>query len=201
MGHGNATFEDTVAGLQAEQPHVSTCLANLCQNPHQHLVRRWNWKSSMFSTLCRGGIFFAVNLTAGWRAASGAMLAESVYRFAAAGFYGAITQHFRKAHPRWLASLVVGLGVPMVSHTIEIAIHWLRGTPNLRTSISVSIVFTIITTLFNLHAMRQGILLVGLGSSSALDDLRAVPHAILSFVTSGFGLNSIRSNQLYEKAD
>ncbi len=30
------------------------------------LVRRWNWKTALLSTLVRGSIFFSVNLTASW---------------------------------------------------------------------------------------------------------------------------------------
>jgi hypothetical protein len=37
-------------------------------------------------------------------AAEGAMLAEFVYRGITAGFYGALTQAFRKAAPVWKAS-------------------------------------------------------------------------------------------------
>ena len=99
-----------------------------------------------------------------------------------AGFYGAITQQFRGAEPRWAAVWVVGAGIPVVSHTIEFAVHWLRGTPHLRSSVLASVCFTIFSTLFNLHAMREGVLLAGEGSGSLLADLRSIPRVMRSLV-------------------
>ena len=163
-------------------PSVAECLAGLWRHPRETLLMRWNWKASLFSSLCRGGLFFAANAGAGLDAALGAMYAEFAYRSLTAGFYGAITQQFRRAEPRWLAASMVGAGVPLVSHAIEFAVHWLRGTPHLRSSIAASVVFTIVSTLFNLHAMREGVLVVGEGSSSLRADLRRLPRVIFSFV-------------------
>ena len=91
------------------------------------------------SSLWRGSIFLLVNLRSGPKAALGAMLAEFAYRGVTAGFYGALTQAFRSAQPRWLAIL----SIPAMSHTFEFLVHWLRGTPNLRSSIAASLVFTL----------------------------------------------------------
>ena len=122
------------------------------------------------------------NAGAGVDAALGAMYTEFLYRSVTAGFYGAITQQFRRAEPRWLAAFVVGAGIPLVSHAIEFTVHWLRGTPNLRASIAASVAFTIVSTLFNLHAMREGVMVVGEGSGSLFEDLRSLPRVIFSFV-------------------
>lgn len=138
----------------------------------------------MFSSLCRGLVFLLVNLSAGLEAASGAMLAEFAYRASTAGFAGALTQAFRAAEPRWAAAV----GIPLLSHVLEFSIHWIRGTPNLRLSIGASLVFTVFSTLFNLHAMRRGVLVVGRGSKPLVADLRALPMVILTFVNSGLGL-------------
>jgi hypothetical protein len=134
----------------------------------------------------RGGIFFSVTLNAGVNAALGAMYAEFAYRSITAGFYGALTQNFRKAEPRWQASLVAGIGIPIFSHTIEFAIHSLRGTPNLRANILASVCFTVISTLFNLHAMREGVLVVGDNGGSIGSDMRSLPKTIFTFLLSGF---------------
>jgi hypothetical protein len=79
---------------------------------------------------------------------------------------------------------LVGAGIPVVSHSIEFAVHWLRGTPHLRSSVLASVCFTIVSTLFNLHAMREGVLLAGEGSASLLADLRSIPRVIRSLVFS-----------------
>ena len=130
---------------------VRDAVARLLANPHELLIRHWNWKSAVFSSTIRAGIFFATNLTAGWRTATAAMFAEFAYRSITAGFYGAMTQAFREAEPEWAAAFTVMLLVPTVSHSIELAVHLLRGTPNLLASLCASIIFTMVFTQFNLY--------------------------------------------------
>ena len=168
-------------------------LVALLRDPVPTLVRQWNWKSAIFSSLCRAAVFFFANLSSGIEAATGALVAEFLYRSVSAGFYGALTQAFRKSEPRWAATLVVLIGVPGVSHAIEFCLHWLRGTPNLRASILASLVLTLISTSFNLHAMRGGVLVVGSGEQSLADDMRSLPKTIWTFITSGFGFRALRS--------
>jgi hypothetical protein len=149
------------------------------------LVRTWNWKSAVFSSTLRAGIFFSTNLTAGWRAATGAMMAEFIYRAATAGFYGAITQAFRRAEPPWTAGVVVMILLPVSSHSVELAVHLLRGTPKLAASLIASVGMTIVSTLFNLYAMRRGALVVGQEGKSVRSDLRRMPRLICGFVAAG----------------
>lgn len=166
----------------ARETFADVSLSLLC-NPYDMVIRRWNWKSAFFSSLSRGLIFLFVNLTAGWSAASGASLAELSYRASTSGFAGALTQAFRSAEPRWAAAV----GLPIVSHLFEFLIHWLRGTPNLVGSITASLVFTFFSTLFNLHAMRRGVLTVGRGSKSLLGDLKSLPMTMFTFLRTGMG--------------
>jgi hypothetical protein len=140
---------------------VAGVLAGLTQRPFDYLIRRGHWKAALFSSVFRSAIFFAANFSAGWEAAYGAAWAEFLYRAVAAGFYGSLTQAFRQARPVWLATLTAVLLLPAMQHLIELALHWLRGTPNLRASILASVAFTICSTLFNLHSMRRGVLVVG----------------------------------------
>jgi len=148
---------------------------NLWRNPGELLVRRWNWKSALYSSLCRSSLFFAVNFTAGWEAALWAMAAEFAYRSVSAGFYGALTQSFRHVEPRWQGMVVATMVLVSLSHSIEFVIHWLRGTPNLLGSSAASGCFTVLSTLFNLHAMRRGILVTGREGHGLLTDLRLLP--------------------------
>jgi ABC-type amino acid transport system permease subunit len=169
----------------------SGVLRDVLSNPYEMVIRRWNWKSAVFSSLCRALVFLLVNLNAGLHAASGAMLAEFLYRACTAGFCGSLTQTFRKAHPRWAAAVLI----PVCSHVLEFFIHWYRGTPNLRVSILASLGFTVISTLFNLHAMRRGVLVVGAESKSIAGDMRAMPREIFTFLKSGMGLLSAAESQ------
>ncbi len=76
--------------------------------------------------------------------------------------------------------------LPLLSHSLEAAVHYLRGTPNLKTSIVASVCFTVISTLFNFHAMRRGILVThGEDTGTFLSDLKRIPLAIALFVAAG----------------
>jgi hypothetical protein len=158
---------------------------NLGKNPRALLIDRWNWKSALFSSVLRALIFLFANLPAGRRAAFGAMLAEFIYRAVSAGFYGAITQAFRDVEPQWAAGIAVSVAIPIISHGLELTIHLLRGTPKIWTSITASVCFTIISTLFNLYAMRRGALVIGEGAQSMGADMRRVPRLIVGFVCVG----------------
>ncbi len=83
---------------------VADVLRALAGDPAGLLVRRWNWKSALLSSLFRAAIFFAANWTAGWRAAVAAMSVEFLYRGISAGIFGALTQAFREAQLVWLAA-------------------------------------------------------------------------------------------------
>ena len=139
------------------------------------------------SSAVRGGLFFAVNAHAGLDAATAALLTEFALRATTAGFYGATTQAFRQAEPAWAATAAVSFILPIVTHSVELLVHWLRGTPALAASISASAAFSVLSTQFNLYAMRRGSLIVGHGSHSLLEDLRRAPRLVAGFVLSGTG--------------
>jgi hypothetical protein len=147
--------------------------------------RRWNWKSAVLSSIVRALIFFGVNLTAGLHAALAALLTELTFRGVASGFYGALTEAFRFAEPGWAASLVAMILLPLTGHSLEFAVHLVRGTIKLRPSIAASVCFTAVSTLFNLYAMRRGALVTGEGWQSLGQDLKQMPRLVVSFVASG----------------
>ena len=158
-------------------------LSTLVRHPLRAVVARWNWKSAFLSALSRGSLFCSVNLAAGPEAGLHALLVEFALRGGTAGFYGAITQALSGARPAWAASAVAIVLVPIVAHTAEFLVHSAAGTARLGTSILASVAFTVTTTLFNLFAMRRGVLTVGRGSRSLPEDLRLLPGVILSFVS------------------
>jgi hypothetical protein len=146
------------------------------------VLREWNWKSAVLSSILRASIFFVVNLRAGLTAALGAMLAELAFRAVWSGVCGGLTQAFRRATPRWAATLTVMGLLPIVNHALEFLIHWLRGTPELKLSILISMAFTAVSSAFNLYAMRQGALIVGEGRQSLWHDLRQLPLLLARFL-------------------
>jgi hypothetical protein len=125
--------------------------------------------------VARALIFFCVNLTTGLHAAVAALLTELAFRGVASGFYGAITEAFRFAKPEWAASLVAMILLPLTGHSLELAVHFLRATAKLRTSVLASICFTAVSTLFNLYAMRRGALVTGQGQESLGSDIKRMP--------------------------
>lgn len=159
-------------------------LWRLARHPIDGLVRRWNWKSALLSALVRAVLFLATNLTGGWRAAWAAFFTELVFRACTSGFYGAMTEAFVCVRPVWAAAVATMILLPVVSHAMELAVHVARGTPELARSIAASAVFTVVSTGYNLFAMRHGALLVGPGHASLVDDLRRTPRLIGAFVVS-----------------
>ena len=157
-------------------------LFGLVTRPVDLVVRRWNWKAAFFSSLVRGMIFLLANLRSGWRAAAGAMLAEWLYRALTSGFYGAMTQALGETEPEWHGAVAAMMLLPIWSHSLEFAVHWLRHTPHLKTSIIASMSFTVISTLFNFYAMRRGAMLVGEQCASLAEDMRAMPRIIGGFL-------------------
>jgi hypothetical protein len=128
-------------------------------------------------------LFFATNLAAGMPAAIAAMKTELVFRGITSGFYGALTEAFREAQPPWTAALTVMLLLPVVNHSIELLVHWMRGTQKLLPSMVASVILTAFSTLFNFYVMRRGVLIVGAGRHSLGQDLLKLPRLVVDFVT------------------
>jgi hypothetical protein len=113
------------------------------------------------------------------------MLAELAFRSVTSGFYGAITESFSLARPAWAATVVAMVALPFLAHSMEFVVHWARGTPNLRLSIGTSVIFTALSTAFNLYAMRRGILVTSRNGQSLRHDLRQIPPLLQAFVLAG----------------
>ena len=164
---------------------VTRVLRDLIRHPVDMVIRRWNWKSALLSSLVRGLIFFGVNLAAGARAAEQALITELAFRAIVSGYYGALTEAFRFAEPEWAASLAALVLLPLAGHSLEFTVHFLRGTAKLKASIFASICFTALSTLFNLYAMRRGALITGVGRESLGADLKRMPRLIIGFLAEG----------------
>ena len=153
------------------------------REPVKYLFHRWNWKSAVLSSILRASLFFATNLSAGLPAALTAMQTELVFRGVTSGFYGALTEAFREAEPAWEAALTVMVLLPLANHSIELLVHWMRGTQKLLPSIIASMILTAFSTLFNFYVMRRGALIVGSGRGSLGMDLLRLPRLAVDFVT------------------
>jgi len=86
---------------------LPTALVQLITRPADLLVRRWNWKSAASSSLIRAMIFFFADVTAGWRAALGAVVAEYCYRALTSGFYALFARIGRATkNTPWLSGAI-----------------------------------------------------------------------------------------------
>jgi hypothetical protein len=94
-----------------------------------------------------------------------------------------VTQALSGARPVWASSAVAIVLLPVVAHSAEFLVHQAAGTPRLGSSIFASVMFTVSTTMFNLYAMRRGVLTVGHDSRSLREDVRRLPAVIVSFIT------------------
>jgi hypothetical protein len=170
--------DEVTPGLPLRQ-----ALTLIIRHPWRHVGRRWNYKSALTSACLRSLLYFSTTLTAGVSAAVSALSTEFWFRFVTAGFYGALTQAFRGVQPPWAGMLAAMVLLPVVAHSLELAVHWVRHTANLEANIMVSVCFTAISTSFNLFAMRQGVLITGEGSRPLGADLRRMPGIMVGFAS------------------
>jgi hypothetical protein len=167
----------------AKRLTVNQALVLLLREPRKYLLHRWNWKSALLSSLLRASLFFAANVAAGMPAAIAAMKTELVFRGVTSGFYGALTEAFREAEPPWAAAMTVMILLPVANHSVELFVHWMRGTQRIIPSIIASVILTAFSTLFNFYVMRRGVLIVGSGRHSLRTDLSRLPRLVVDFVT------------------
>lgn len=167
---------------------VTKVLICLALNPYRHLLRRWNWKTSCLSAIFRGILILLANLSGGLHGALGAMLAESCYRALTSGFYSAFTQSFRFARPAWVASAIPMILIPIISDGLEISMHGFRGTQQLGATAVASVIFTAVSTLFELFLMRHGVLVMGQHRKPLAEDLNRIPRLLFDFLAEGVQL-------------
>jgi len=139
----------------------------------------WNYKTAVLSAAARGLLFFVTNLSAGFDAATGALLAEFAFRFLTAGFYGSLTQRLRRIEPPAAGLTAALVLLPSLAQSLEFLVHSTRGTPALGASIGASVAMTVVSTTFHLFIMRRGVLITGAGEQSLLDDLKAMPRLVV----------------------
>lgn len=176
---------------------VADIFNNLLHHPLQ-LFTRWNWKAVLMAMIVRGSIYFTI-----YRASENTLVTLTavaldviVVRFLITGMAGALVQSFRKARPVWLANLIVSIMLPALVHTVEFATHYIHesyfsdilaapvDSVARKRAFAISVLFSVVSVLFNLYAMRKGALLVGAGeeTQSLKDDLKQIPRLVGEFI-------------------
>ncbi len=162
----------------------------IMRHPLEMLILRWNWKAALLSALLRAPIVFFSYFFAkdGLKMAVGAVLALSVYRLVFGGVAGAIIQSFSKVEPAWHAVVTIPLALAALSHLVEYfvlkIIDFFQGSDGTNRALLFSVLMSVISAIFNLFAMRRGILLVKDETRQSLGkDLLHMPWLFLEFIS------------------
>jgi len=195
--HRSIAEADDLERVGDERISVGDIFRSLAAHPAQ-IITRWNWKAALLGALLRASFYVTVYKASkeNWRAAMAAALVEFTFRFVTSGASGALVQSFRRATPAWLATLIVTISLPTISHTIEYFTHYAQeryfsgvfpaSTNNSRQiAFAVSVLFSVMSAMFNLFIMRHGVLLVGAGqeSKSLWSDIKRFPQLIIEFLS------------------
>lgn len=195
--HHSISDADDLEEVADAQISIGDVFRSLAQHPAQ-IILRWNWKAALLGALLRASFYFTVYKASkeNWIVTLTAVLVELSFRFFTSGISGSIVQSFRRATPVWLATLIVTVSLPLFSHTVEYITHYAQekyfstvfaaSENNARQkAFAISVLFSLLSALFNLFVMRNGVLLVGAGheTKSLWSDLKVIPLLIVEFVT------------------
>jgi hypothetical protein len=195
--HRSVTEADDIEEIHEREIPLAEVFRSLVTHPLQ-IITRWNWKSALLGAVLRAGFYFTVyqaakeNLNAALTAAG----VELGFRFVTSGVSGSLVQSFRRASPAWLATLIVTISLPVFSHTVEYITHYIQEVHfagvlpasennGRQYAFVISVVFSAFSAMFNLFAMRHGVLLVGAGkeTKSLWSDFKKIPALVLEFLT------------------
>ncbi|HBR55870.1 MAG TPA: hypothetical protein DEA22_00085 [Blastocatellia bacterium] len=195
--HLSVADADDLEQVHEAQISVADVLQSLLHHPWQ-IISRWNWKSATIGALVRASFYFTVYSASreSWIVTLTAMAVEFSFRFVTSGAAGALVQSFRRATPPWLATVIVTFTLPTLSHLVEFFTHYIQESyfseifaasqnNSRQKAFAVSVLFSVISAMFNLFIMRHGVLLVGAGreTGSFLSDLRRIPYLMLEFMS------------------
>lgn len=195
--HRSIAEADDLEEVEENEISVGDVFRSLGQHPLQ-IVTRWNWKSALLGAVLRASFYFTVYKASkeSWLVTFTAVLLELSFRFFTSGISGSLVQSFRRATPAWLATLIVTISLPLFSHTVEYITHYSQehffsdvfaaSENNARQkAFAISVLFSVLSALFNLFVMRHGVLLVGAGeeTKSFWSDMKHIPFLIAEFVT------------------
>ena len=194
--HRSIAEADDLEEVMENEISVGDVFRNLGQHPLQ-IIARWNWKSALLGAILRASFYFTVYKASkeSWLVTLTAVLLELAFRFLTSGISGSLVQSFRRATPTWLATTIVTISLPIFSHTVEFVTHYSQETffsnvfpaseNNARQkAFAISVLFSVLSALFNLFVMRHGVLLVGAGeeTKSFWSDMKRIPYLVVEFV-------------------
>jgi hypothetical protein len=194
--HHSIADADDMEEVWDRQIEVGGVFRNLVRHPLQ-IFTRWNWKTALLGAGLRAFFYLTVYIVSqeSWLTTLTAVMVELPFRFLTTGMAGSVVQSFRRATPVWAANIIVSIMLPAFSHTVEFFTHYAQeryfsdilaasrdGVARQRT-FAISVFFSVISALFNLFAMRHGVLLVGAGkeTKSFAADIKRLPLMVSEF--------------------
>ncbi len=195
--HRSVTEADDLEDIHEKEIPIAEVFRSLASHPLQ-VITRWNWKAAFLGAILRASFYFTVYQAAkeNIKAAMTAAAVELAFRFLTSGISGSIVQSFRRATPAWIATLIVTISLPIFSHSIEYVTHYIQDVyfagvlpasqnNGRQWAFAFSVLFSALSAMFNLFAMRHGVLLVGAGkeTKSLWSDFKKIPALVLEFVT------------------
>lgn len=194
--HHSIADADDIEEVWEKSIPVADVFRNLLGHPAQ-IITRWNWKSASLGAIVRASFYFTVYQASreSWIVTLTAVLVELGFRFVTTGIAGAVVQSFRRATPVWAANLIVSISLPAFSHSVEFITHYAQeryffdifaaseNSVARQRAFAVSVLFSVISALFNLFAMKHGVLLVGAGdeTKSLVSDIKRMPRMVGEF--------------------
>ena len=194
--HHSIADADDLEAVWDKEIAVADVFRNLGRHPLQ-LITRWNWKSALLAAIVRSTFYFAVYQASrqSWIVTLTAVGIELAFRFLTTGVAGAVVQSFRRATPEWAATVIISISLPTITHLIEFFTHYIQenyysdifpaSTNSARQkTFAISVLFSVVSAMFNLYMMRRGVLLVGAGEETQTlrDDFKKIPFMISEFI-------------------
>lgn len=193
--HHSIADADDLEEVWDEEIRVSDVFRNLLHHPAQ-IITRWNWKAALMGAIVRSSFYFTVYFASreSWLVTLTAVFVELCFRFITTGMAGSVVQSFRKAAPQWAATVIISISLPAITHFIEFFTHYIQETyysnifpaatssARLKT-FAISVLFSVISAIFNLYIMRRGVLLVGAHeeTQSLWSDIKKFPVLLVDF--------------------
>jgi len=154
-----------------ESESIGSAVGRMATQPWTVFVVHWNWKAALLSAGMRGMLFGGAMIFRGASDMRGAWI-EIALRIALGGCWGSMMQAMRRARPAWLAGTLVAVVLPTSAHTLEYALLKAGGAPNIRSGMTVSVLFSAASLVVNYSMMRRGMMLTGAGAASLGSDFR-----------------------------
>jgi hypothetical protein len=181
-------MDDSIHSTFPASTRLSEITQFLLRHPWESMIKRWNWKAACLSALLRASVYITAYMRKGMAEAIGVTIALSIFRFLFGGVNGAIIQSYRRVQPAWHAVLTVPLFLAALSHLMEFAVlsgyESAFGAIGKKNAIIFSVIVSIISAIFNLFAMRRGVLIVKDETMQSFwRDLVSMPWLIFEFIS------------------